>query len=137
MWVLPRLHNLSEMQKVHAIWLPRDFDDEGTDVSFIKFHECPSGATQGRDCMRKQPYCLFCQVLITLKREIIWNDWKFVLLIPRRNLNAYSYSVYATNCIDRHSIYRCSNSFKCTRIRYFFSVFKDFIDINYWPLNNL
>lgn len=41
MWVLQRLHNLSEMQKVHAILLPRDFDDEGTDVSFIKFHECP------------------------------------------------------------------------------------------------
>lgn len=61
------------MQKVHAIWLPRDFDDEGTDVSFIKFHECPSGATQGRDCMRKQPYCLFCQVLINFKA---WDNLK-------------------------------------------------------------
>lgn len=75
MWVLPRLHNLSEMQKVHAIWLPRDFDDEGTDVSFIKFHECPSGATQGRDCMRKQPYCLFCQVLINFKA---WDNLKWL-----------------------------------------------------------
>lgn len=75
MWVLPRLHNLSEMQKVHAIWLPRDFDDEGTDVSFIKFHECPSGATQGRDCMRKQPYCLFCQVLINFEA---WDNLKWL-----------------------------------------------------------
>lgn len=28
----------------------------------------------------------FAKYWLILKREIIWNDWKFVLLIPRRNL---------------------------------------------------